>query len=68
MWLRGGKPLSEVCPDALSDAFPKEFTRDARDYCIVKPRFSAFFHTELDLILRRLGGTVIKLNMKKTSR
>lgn len=60
VWLRGGKPLSEDCPDALSGAFPKEFTRDARDYCIVKPRFSAFFHTELDLILRRLGvDTVI---------
>lgn len=60
VWLRGGKPLSEDCPDALSDAFPTEFTHDARDYCIVKPRFSAFFHTELDLILRRLGvDTVI---------
>lgn len=60
VWLRGGKPLSEVCPPELSDAFPQEFTRDARDYCIVKPRFSAFFHTELDLLLRRLGvDTVI---------
>ncbi len=61
VWLRGGRPLSEVCPDALSDAFPKEFTRDARDYCIVKPRFSAFFHTELDLILRRLGVDTVVL-------
>lgn len=60
VWLRGGKPLSEVCSEELSDAFPQEFTRGARDYCIVKPRFSAFFHTELDLILRRLGvDTVI---------
>ena len=25
------------------------------DYIIIKPRFSAFFQTELDLILRRLG-------------
>ena len=25
------------------------------EYCIVKQRWSAFFHTELDLILRRLG-------------
>lgn len=60
VWLRGGRPLSEVCPDALSDAFPAEFTRSESDHCIVKPRFSAFFHTELDLILRRLGvDTVI---------
>ena len=30
------------------------------DYRIIKPRFSAFFHTSLDLILRRLGvDTVI---------
>ena len=61
VWLRGGKPLSEDCRNALSDAFPKEFTRDARDYCIVKPRFSAFFHTELDLILRRLGADTVIL-------
>lgn len=61
LWLRGGKPLSEVCAEELSDAFPAEFTRGAGDLCIVKPRFSAFFHTELDLILRRLGTDTVIL-------
>lgn len=60
IWQRGGKPLSEECSDEISDAFPDEFSTSPNDYYIVKPRFSAFFHTELDLILRRLGiDTVI---------
>lgn len=60
VWLAGGRPLSEVCEDCMSDADPAEFDVRASDYRIVKPRFSAFFHTELDLVLRRLGvDTVI---------
>ena len=60
LWLEGGRPLSEVCDEALSDAFPEEFKVLDGDYRIIKPRFSAFFHTSLDLILRRLGvDTVI---------
>lgn len=60
VWLKGGKPLSEECPAYMDDAFPEEFECDARDYCLVKPRFSAFFATELDLVLRRWGvDTVI---------
>ena len=39
-WGRGGKPLSPECPQET----PAEM-----------PRYSAFFSTELDLILRRLG-------------
>ena len=31
------------------------------DYVVLKPRFSAFFHTELDLILRRLGVRTLYL-------
>lgn len=34
---------------------PEAFGWDERDYHIVKPRYSAFFATELDLILRRRG-------------
>lgn len=44
-----------------SDAWPEEFHRADTDYVIVKPRFSAFFHTELDLILRRLGVDTVLL-------
>jgi nicotinamidase-related amidase len=54
-WERGGKPLSPECPQEISAEMPEVFGNDARDYHIVKPRYSAFFSTELDLILRRLG-------------
>jgi nicotinamidase-related amidase len=59
-WLAGGRPMSEKCDAALSDAYPEEFKVRESDYCIYKPRFSAFFHTSVDLVLRRLGvDTVI---------
>lgn len=54
-WLAGGKPLSEDCPPQLNADMPASFGHGARDYHIVKPRFSAFFSTNLDLLLRRLG-------------
>ena len=57
----GGKPLSEDCAAHLSDAFPDAFTVLPQDYVLVKPRFSAFFHTGLDLILRRLGVQTVLL-------
>ena len=44
-WAAGGKPLSEACAAHLSDAFPAAFTVLPQDYVLVKPRFSAFFHT-----------------------
>ena len=54
-WEAGGKPLSPDAQGPLSAAMPAEFEVQATDYRIVKPRYSGFFHTELDLILRRLG-------------
>lgn len=54
-WQEGGKPLSPGCAKEISAAMPPEFGADPSDYQIVKPRYSAFFATELDLILRRLG-------------
>lgn len=60
-WAAGGKPLSEDCAAHLSDAFPDAFTVLPQDYVLVKPRFSAFFHTGLDLILRRLGVQTVLL-------
>ena len=54
-WEAGGKPLSPGCDEEISDAMPEAFGSDGRDYHIVKPRYSAFFATELDLVLRRLG-------------
>ena len=60
-WLAGGKPLSPGCAEEISDAMPAEFGDDPRDYHVRKPRYSAFFHTELDLLLRRLGVTRLLL-------
>ncbi len=54
-WLAGGKPLSPGCAEMISDAMPESFGNDSRDYHVLKPRYSAFFQTELDLLLRRLG-------------
>ena len=54
-WLKNGKPVSESAEGILSGDLPEEFGLCDKDYVIVKPRFSAFFHTELDEILRSLG-------------
>ncbi len=54
-WEAGGKPLSPDCEEEISAAMPEEFGSDPADYHIQKPRWSAFFATELDLVLRRLG-------------
>ena len=54
-WEGGGKPLSPGCAPELSTDMPEEFGVSESDRRIVKPRYSAFFATELDLILRRLG-------------
>ena len=54
-WLHGGKPLSPGCADNISTAMPKAFGEDKSDFHLLKPRYSAFFGTGLDLILRRKG-------------
>lgn len=61
VWLAGGRPLSADCGDCMSDAYPEEFEVAAEDRIIIKPRFSAFFHTSLDLVLRRLGVDTVVL-------
>jgi len=60
-WLSGGRPLSPGCDDSISAESPEEFGISDEDYYIVKPRYSAFFHTELDLMLRRLGINTVVL-------
>ena len=61
VWLRGGKPLSPGCPDAISAENPDELQPQPEDHVLIKPRYSAFFYTELDLLLRRKGITRIYL-------
>ena len=60
-WFAGGKPLTPGSTGPGSIETPPEVTPQPGDYTIVKPRFSAFFQTELDLILRRLGVRTLYL-------
>lgn len=60
-WYEGGKAMSESCESEISYENPTELSPEDGDYIIIKPRFSAFFMTELDLILRRLGIDTIIL-------
>lgn len=53
-WLTGGRPLSPGCAEELSADMPPELGALPDDHVIVKPRYSAFFDTGLDLVLRRL--------------
>lgn len=60
-WQAGGKPLTPGSTGSGSVETPPEVTPQEGDYVVQKPRFSAFFHTELDLILRRLGMRTLYL-------
>ena len=51
-WVKGGKSMREGTEGAEE---PEGLAPREGDYAIIKPRWSAFFGTELDLILRRLG-------------
>lgn len=60
-WAGGGRYLAPGSAGPLSIGVPEEFQPTPKDYTIIKPRFSAFFQTELDLILRRLGVKTVFL-------
>lgn len=60
-WERGGKPLTRSAKGSLSVDNPAVFNKNDSDYEIIKQRFSAFFQTELDMLLRRLGVEKIYL-------
>ena len=60
-WQAGGKPLAPGSTGPGSVETPPEVTPQEGDYVVLKPRFSAFFQTELDLILRRLGVRTLYL-------
>lgn len=51
-WVDGGRCMR---PGTRGTLAPEGLSPRPGDYAIVKPRYSAFFQTELDLILRRLG-------------
>ena len=54
-WIKAGRPVSVSAEGILSGDMPEEFGVQPDDYIVVKPRFSAFFGTELDALLSRLG-------------
>ncbi|MEA4966067.1 MAG: cysteine hydrolase [Oscillospiraceae bacterium] len=53
-WKNGGRGMGPSSRGAISAEAPEGLRPVDGDYTIIKPRWSAFFHTELDLILRRL--------------
>lgn len=57
-WLAGGRSMR---PGSRGAKAPEALSPQPGDYAIVKPRWSAFFQTELDLILRRLGVRTVIL-------
>lgn len=60
-FLAGGRPLSPGCDAEIGAAMPEEFGVSEGDYHIVKPRYSAFFRTELDTLLGNLGASHVIL-------
>ena len=59
-WVKGGRAMAPASTGTSSAQAPEGLRPKPGDYTIVKPRWSAFFGTELDLVLRRLGiDTVI---------
>lgn len=61
VWAEGGRPLTPGSTGPISVENPPEFGRCPEDYEIIKPRYSAFFQTHLDLLLRRLGVDTVLL-------
>ena len=53
VWDAVGRPLGPDSTGVNSIEEPDGLVRRPEDYVIIKPRWSAFFQTELDLILRR---------------
>lgn len=60
-WVRGGRAMAPASLGVSSAEAPDGLRPQPGDYSIIKPRWSAFFGTELDLILRRLGVITVIL-------
>lgn len=60
-WRDGGRAMAPGSEGEMSGQAPEGLRPQPGDYTIVKPRWSAFFQTELDLILRRLGVRTVIL-------
>lgn len=60
-WRDGGRPLSPASEDESSLNWPDMLTPADGDRMMVKPRFSAFFDTQLDDVLSREGINTVVL-------
>lgn len=60
-WKAGGRACGPASTGFNSAQAPEGLRPQPGDYTIIKPRWSAFFQTELDLILRRLGVRTVIL-------
>lgn len=60
-WKAGGHACVPGSKGYNSAQAPEGLRPQPGDYTIIKPRWSAFFQTELDLILRRLGVRTVIL-------
>lgn len=60
-WQAGGRAMRPASTGASGADAPAELAPQPGDYTIIKPRWSAFFGTELDLILRRLDVRTVIL-------
>lgn len=58
-WIKGKRPLSEAWPESL--CCPPELAPLPGEPIVEKPSFSAFFGTELDLMLRQRGISTVVL-------
>ena len=60
-WKAGGRACTPASAGHNSAQAPEALRPQPGDYSIIKPRWSAFFQTELDLILRRLDVRTVIL-------
>lgn len=60
-WVAGGRSMTPESTGSNSVEAPAGLEPKEGDIVIFKPRWSAFFQTELDLILRRLGVRTVVL-------
>ncbi|MDO4314408.1 MAG: isochorismatase family cysteine hydrolase [Oscillospiraceae bacterium] len=60
-WAAGGRACAPASAGYNSAQAPEGLRPQPGDYTIIKPRWSAFFRTELDLILRRLDVRTVIL-------
>lgn len=65
-WSEHGRPLTPASVGRLSGDFYVPLTPEEKDYVIIKRKWSAFFKTELDLVLRRLGVDTVVITGTQT--